>query len=76
MVWNAPRAAPPGVAPPDSGPDFRNSLAVLEGPDRIHSLLKARSDPRADRTESSQKAAIAGYFSRYLVPDIRSDGGD
>jgi len=76
MAGSYERAAPPGAAPPDPGPDFRVSVAGSERPDRICSLLNRRASDGETRAGHGQRAAISGYYSRHLVPDIRSNGGD
>ena len=76
MVWVTPRAAPPVAAPPDPGPDWIDSVAGPESPDRIRTLLNRRTGNYSPNFGRGQLAAINGYYSRHLVPDIRADDGD
>ena len=76
MVWYIAGAAPPGAAPPDPGPEWMDSVAGHESPDRIRSLLNRRAGTGPHNFGRGQPAAISGYFSRHLVPDLRYDCGD
>ena len=71
MVRDTPRAALPGAAPPDPGPGFTESVAGLEGPDRIRSLLNSGPDRRQTNPGRERPDAIAGYFRRHIVPAVR-----
>ena len=48
-----------------------DSVAGPESPDRICSLLNSGPDSRPTSPGRERPAAIAGYFSRHLVPAIR-----
>jgi len=50
-----------------------DSVASPESPDRICNLLNERRGS-ATHAGREQPAAIAGYFSRHIVPAIRFDG--